>query len=54
MFMYNAFLIVSQNQNMANGCTRRDGWSRPLPCGAPRPMSFLWCFVRILLCIFVG
>ena len=52
MFMYNAFLIVSQNQNMANGCTRRDGWSRPLPCGAPRPMSFLWCSGHVLLCGF--
>ena len=23
-----------------NGCTRRECWCTPLPCGAPRPMIF--------------
>jgi hypothetical protein len=29
---------------------RRDGWSRPLPLGAPRPMIFKW----LILCCFGG
>ncbi len=33
---------------------RRDGWSRPLPLGVPRPMSFFcavlkYCFLEILI-----
>ena len=48
-------------QGSENGCVlirkkvygvgaRRDGWSRPLPLGAPRPMIFKW----LILCRFRG
>ena len=35
--------------HMANGCTRRECWCTPLPCGAPRPMIFLSCLVSFSL-----
>jgi hypothetical protein len=48
-------------QGSENGCVlirkkvygvgaRQDGWSRPLPLGAPRPMIFKW----LILCRFRG
>ena len=31
-------LIYLQQNRTETGNARRDGWSRPLPLGAPRPM----------------
>ena len=33
--------LKTAGKNVLLGCgARRDGWSRPLPLGAPRPMIF--------------
>ena len=46
--------MVNETYTQLNGCTRRECWYTPLPCGAPRPMSFLCCSGHVLLCGFVG
>lgn len=39
------------DSSCSNFVARRDGWSRPLPLGVPRPMSFV-CLLNLLFNIF--
>ena len=37
---YASNVKLTLGSSYSNFVARRDGWSRPLPLGAPRPMSF--------------